>query len=220
MLNGLEAITGKGNFDIGEYIILLMLNIFSKYNGHLAMLAKNSVIKNLIYDLPKTNYKINDIVALNIDTKKHFDVSVDASLFKCTFKPTNKVSFTCKVSSIVSPTAIENEFGWVGNKFVSNITIYKRNIKYDGISPYIWRQGVKHDCSKIMELDLINNKYVNGLKRELDLEKKLIYGLVKSSDLNSPIIRKPRKYVIITQKELVKIQPIYQISSQNFINIS
>lgn len=84
------------------------------------------------------------------------------------------------ISSLVSPTSVENEFGWVDGKFVSNVTTYGKNIKYDGISPYIWRQGVKHDCSKIMELDFIDNKYVNGLKRELDLEKELIYGLVKS----------------------------------------
>jgi len=85
-LNGLDAITGKGNFDIGEYIILMMLNSFSKYNGHMAMLAKNSVIKNLIYDLPRTNYQVDDMIALEIDTKKFFDASVKASLFECSFK--------------------------------------------------------------------------------------------------------------------------------------
>jgi hypothetical protein len=255
-LNGLDAITGKGNFDIGEYIILMMLNLFSKYNGHMAMLAKNSVIKNLIYDLPRTNYQVDDMIALEIDTKKFFDVSVKASLFECSFKhnnfsftPVKKVTdkagakikevgdgslklpssnasltgFTCKVSSLISPTSIENEFGWVSGKFVSDVTLYAKNIKYDGDSPYIWRQGVKHDCSKIMELDFVNNKYVNGLKRELDLEKELIYGLVKSSDLDSLVITKPRKYVIITQKKIGedtaylsdKFPKLYQYLTEN-----
>lgn len=200
-LNGLEAITGKGNFDIGEYIILTMLNSFSEYNGHMAMLAKNSVIKNLIYDLPKTNYRIKDMVALKIDAKKFFDASVEASLFKCCFK-SNKVFLTCKVSSLISPTLIESEFGWVNEKFVSNVTLYKKNLKYDGASPCIWRQGIKHDCSKIMELDFLNNRYVNGFKREVDLEKDLIYGLVKSSGLDSLVITKPKKYLIVTQKRV------------------
>lgn len=199
--NGLEAITGKGNFDIGEYIILMMLNSFSEHNGNMAMLAKNSVIKNLIHDLPKTNYKINNMTSLSIDAKKYFGAAVNASLFKCNFK-SNNPTFTCKVSSLSSQTIDKNEFGWVRDKFVSNIAFYKNNKKYDGISPYIWRQGVKHDCSKIMELNLVNNQYVNGLKIKLDLEKDLIYGLVKSSDLNSPIITKTRKHVIITQKSI------------------
>ena len=199
--NGLEAITGKGNFDICEYIILMMLNSFSKYNGHLAMLAKNSVIKNLIYDLPSANYKINDLIALKIDAKKFFNASVEASLFQCSFR-TNKSSFICKVSSFLSPTSVEQEFGWIGDKFVSDVTLYKMIRNYDGNSPYVWRQGIKHDCAKIMELQSLDGKYLNGFKKELELEEELIYGLVKSSDLDSPVIRKPKRYVIVTQKRV------------------
>lgn len=202
-LNGFEAITGKGNFDICEYILLMMLNSFSKYNGHMAMLTKNSVIKNLIHDLPVTKYKINNISALKIDAKKYFDASVAASLFRCNLGRNNKnMSFNCKTSSLIAPDSIEHIFGWSDDKFVSDVIMYEKNKKYDGISPYIWRQGIKHDCSKIMELQLLNNKYCNGLNEELDIEKELIFGLIKSSDLNSLVIRKPRKYVIITQRKI------------------
>lgn len=201
-LNGLDAITGKGNFDISEYIILMMLNSFSKYKGCMAMLAKNSVIKNLVHHLRTTSYKVNDMVALRIDARKYFDVSVEASLFKCSFNA-NETSLNCKVSSLDSPNSIRNIFGWVGNKFAANTVLYEKNKEYEGVSPFTWRQGIKHDCSKIMELQLSgNNKYINGFKKELDLEKELIYGLLKSSDLDSLIITKPRKYVIITQKKI------------------
>jgi len=223
-LNGLEAITGKGNFDICEYIILMMLNSFSKYNGHLAMLAKNSVIKNLIYDLPSANYKVNDLIALKIDVKEFFNASVEASLFKCSFRP-NKSSFICRVSSLLSPTSIDQEFGWIGDKFVSDVTLYKMNKRYDGNSPYVWRQGVKHDCSKIMELQSLDGGYLNGFKKELDLEEELIYGLVKSSDLDSPVIKNPKRYVIVTQKRVGedtsyladKCPKVYQYLTENKI---
>jgi hypothetical protein len=203
-LNGLDAITGKGNFDICEYIILLMLNSFSKCKGHFAMLTKNSVIKNLIYDLPSMSYKISNIVALKIDAKQYFNASVEASLFKCDLGSNNeKMSFTCKTSLFIASESIENIFGWDGDKFVSDIILYEKNKKYDGISPYIWRQGIKHDCSKIMELQLVdNNKYRNGLNEELDIEEDLIFGLVKSSDLNSPVVTRPRRHVIVTQKRI------------------
>lgn len=203
-LNGFDAITGKGNFDICEYIILMMLNSFSKYKGHLAMLSKNSVIKNLIYDLPAMKYSIGNMAALKIDAKKYFNASVEASLFKCSLDGNYKdASLTCNVSSLGRPHSIENTFGWIEEKFVSDIILYEKNTKYDGVSPYIWRQGLKHDCSKIMELELLENgRYRNGLNEEEDIEEDLIFGLVKSSDLNSPVVTKPRRQVIVTQRKI------------------
>ena len=38
--NGLDAMTGKGNFDIAEYITLMLLDVFQTHNGHLALLVK------------------------------------------------------------------------------------------------------------------------------------------------------------------------------------
>ncbi len=199
--NGLEAITGKGNFDIGEYIILMMLNTFAKHNGYMAMLAKNSVIKNLIQDLPKTNYDIFDIVALKFDAKTYFNASVEASLFKCKFGRSSHQNI-CKISSLDSPDLVESEFGWVDRKFVSDVALYQKSKAFDGHCPFIWRQGVKHDCSKILELKMVNNKYINGFNEELTLEDDLIFGLAKSSDIQSPLISMPRKYIILTQKRV------------------
>ncbi len=34
--NGFDAITGKGNFDIGEYISIKLISVFSEFNGHFA----------------------------------------------------------------------------------------------------------------------------------------------------------------------------------------
>jgi hypothetical protein len=199
--NGLNAITGKGNFDIGEYIILMMLNSFAKCKGQMAMLAKNSVIKNLLQEVPKTTYKISEMVALRFNAKLIFNAAVEASLFKCKFGQTSK-QFVCKVSSLESPNLVENEFGWVDSKFVSNVTLYGESKYFDGICPFIWRQGVKHDCSKILELDLVDGEYVNGFNERIGLEDDLIFGLVKSSDIQSSLVTKPRKFIIIPQKKV------------------
>lgn len=203
-LNGLDAITGKGNFDICEYIILMMIKLFSKCNGHMAMLTKNAVIKNLVYDLPKMNYNINNAVALRINAKESFDASVEASLFKCSFgRNNNQSAVSCKVSSLHTPNIVENTFGWVGDKFVSDMISYGKSKKYDGVSQYMWRQGIKHDCSNIMELEMLpTNKYRNGFGQEVDIEDEIVYGLIKSSDLNLPVISQHRKYVIVTQKTI------------------
>ncbi|MDI6767075.1 MAG: hypothetical protein QME52_09665 [Bacteroidota bacterium] len=199
--NGLDAITGKGNFDIGEYIILSMLNAFANRNGSLAMLAKNSVIKNVLQDLPKTNYSISNLFSLKFDAKLYFNASVEASLFRCDFaQKENKL--TCKVASLESPQVIESEFGWANEKFVSDVSLYQEVQSFDGSSPFVWRQGVKHDCSKILELDLIEGKYKNGFNKFIDIEDDLIFPLVKSSDIQNGLILTHRKFVIITQKKV------------------
>ncbi|HPO63993.1 MAG TPA: hypothetical protein PK762_13015, partial [Candidatus Kapabacteria bacterium] len=59
--NGLDAITGKGNFDIAESITLTLLDNFQKCFGNLALLVKNIVIKNIVFDQKKKNYNINTI---------------------------------------------------------------------------------------------------------------------------------------------------------------
>jgi hypothetical protein len=197
----LDAITGKGNFDIGEYIILMVLDAFSQRTGSLAMLAKNIVIKNVVQDLPNANHSISNLVALKFDAKQYFNAAVDASLFKCTFGQ-KELSLSCKVASLDSPESTENVFGWVEDKFVSDIDLYKNSKDYDGASPFIWRQGVKHDCSKILELDYVNGVYKNGFADELDIEDDLIYPLVKSSDIQNSPLSIPRKFVIITQKKV------------------
>lgn len=199
--NGLDAITGKGNFDIGEYIILMMLKLFTKQNGYMAMLAKKSVIKNIIFDLPKTNYYIYDMAALKFDAMEHFNASVEASLFTCRFGKST-YEYICKVSSLDSLDSIESKFGWIGCKFVSDVDLYQNSSEFDGTCPFIWRQGIKHDCSKILELEMEKDKFVNGFNEELSLEDDLIYGLVKSSDIQLPLIACPRKFTILTQKKV------------------
>ena len=82
---GIDAITGKGNFDIGEFISLKMLGLFSNENGYFTFLIKNSVIKNIVFEQKKNKYPISDIEKHTINAKKEFGAAVDASLFLCKF---------------------------------------------------------------------------------------------------------------------------------------
>ncbi|NOZ60820.1 MAG: N-6 DNA methylase [Calditrichaeota bacterium] len=197
-LNGLEAITGKGNFDIGEYISLLMLENFSQLKGKMAFLIKNAVIKNLVHDLQKFGYTISDIGSYHINAKQFFNAAVDASLFTCNLGNKGE-KIICEYFEGINTEKKINEFGWLDGKFISDIRAYKKNSKYDGISPFEWRQGVKHDSSKVFELIRKEGYFENGLGEKVDIEGELVYGLLKSSDLKDKIIDKTRKFVIITQ---------------------
>jgi len=196
---GIDAITGKGNFDIGEYISLQILRNFDKCKGIFAFLVKNSVVKNILHNQWQSKHQIGNIRKLNIDAKKEFNVSVDACLFLSNFNLTPE--YICQEIDFYTQEEI-TEFGWHKDKFVYSISDYNKAENLDGKSPFVWRQGMKHDCSKIMELDRFNAHFINGFKQEVSPEKNLLYGLLKSSDLKDEVIDSYRKTTIVTQKKV------------------
>lgn len=99
--SGLDAMTGKGNFDIAEYITLMMIETFQHQDANMALLVKNTVIKNIVFDQYSNKYAISDIEKHCIDSKKEFNASVEASLFYCQIKSKLihiKTLFTCQNS--------------------------------------------------------------------------------------------------------------------------
>ena len=197
--NGLDAMTGKGNFDIAEYIILSLLDTFQNTNGYLALLLKNSVIKNIIFDQKSKQYRIGNIEKYSIDSKKEFNVSVDSSLFLCRLN-TNP-EFKCSEYNFYDKQFCF-DFGWLGNKFVSNINNYSATNSIDGTCPYVWRQGIKHDAASVMELERKNGHFQNGLKEDVLIEEGLLFGFLKSSDLKNTVILETRKFTIVTQTKV------------------
>lgn len=198
--SGLDAMTGKGNFDIAEFITLTMIETFQNMKGNLLLLVKNSVIKNIVFDQNKNRYKISAIEKHCIDSKKEFNVSVEAALFYC--KLNTPPTFECTEFDFYNNQKSQLKFGWLNDKFVSNIDTYIHTKEIDGECPFVWRQGLKHDCSIVMELDKVNGHYVNGLNEEVKLEDGLVYGILKSSDLKNTVINQTRKFTIVTQKKV------------------
>ncbi len=197
-LKGIESITGASNFDICEYIILDLLNQYKDTNTKIALLCKTSVVTNIIKEINKYEFKISNIKMYLFDAKKVFGVNCEACLFFA--KLDNICEETVNVYNIEKPKDLIYKFGWKKNKFYSNFNMVNSN--FDGKFPIEWRQGIKHDCSKIMELKLINNKYFNGLKEEVNIESNLVYPLLKSSDLKEKYINKSDKFVIVTQSKV------------------
>lgn len=196
---GFDAMTGKGNFDIGEYVSYTMLRFFDKHKGFFAFLIKNSVVKNIIQDQQRNEFRISDSEKLNIDCKKEFNVSVNACLFLTHLN--SKPSYTCEEFDLYTREAVTT-FGWYKDKFVYSVQDYDESSIVDGKSTFIWRSGVKHDCSKVMELEKVNGHFKNALGEEIKLENDLTYGLLKSSDLKGDKTNSFRKSTIITQKKI------------------
>ncbi len=199
--DGLDALTGKSNFDIGEFILLRLLELFSRQRGTLAMLCKNSVVKNIVEALPHLQYKVSNIRAYRIDAKREFGASVEASLLVLDMG-VSKSTFSCRLATFSQPNQTLGVFGWTGNKFVSDIEGYTQVAHLDGKSPFVWRQGLKHDCSKVMELRVAGGSLVNGHSQTVEIEDEWLYWLLKSSDLQAFEIKRASRKVIVPQYHL------------------
>ena len=197
---GLDAMTGKGNFDIGEYITQNLIRNFQNHQGNMAFLVKNIVIKNITFDQKRNDFLIKNLQKYHFDAKKEFNASVEASLFFCEFN--DEAEQFCREVNLDKNEPFENTFGWVNNKFVAIMEDYETYANIDGICPFEWRQGVKHDCTAVMELRKEGDYFFNAQDEKIELENDLVYPFLKSSDLKNKEVTEVRKYTIIPQKKI------------------
>ena len=195
---GIDAVTGKGNFDISESMLRQYINWIKNGKSIIAVLCKKSVArKSFKYAYEQKDFNVEGHI-YSIDAKKYFDASVDACLFILT--PSAKKT-DCYIYSDLLSNRKNSAIGIRNNIWVSNFHYYNRwkhlmAKKHD----YVWRSGVKHDCSKVFELIKNKSFYTNGYNKVYDLEASCIYPLMKSSDIKHDSTASPRKFILITQK--------------------
>lgn len=198
-LKGIDAITGTSNFDICEYIILQLINEYRDTNAIIVMLCKTSVARNVFKEL-KRNYiafEICDI--LEFDASKVFGINASACILFIQLSDKNVSSDVCNVYDFENPAMLKSQFGFSNGRFYSNLDVTTEN--FDGRCCFEWRQGVKHDCSKVMELTLCNDTLQNGKKETVQIETDIIFPLVKSSMFKTPVLHNFSKFVIVTQRK-------------------
>jgi hypothetical protein len=200
-LNGLAALTGKSNFDLNESILLRLMELFGTRRGALALLCKNSVIKNWVDLLPRLPYRVQEIQSLEIDAQKHFCAAVAASLLFVRFGGASR-ALQCRVASLDETLANSRVFGWHEGKFVSDVERYRRRAALDGECPFVWRQGIKHDCAAVMELQVKEGNLINGDGEKVCVERDFVFPLLKSSDLRAVKAPLPRRAVIVPQRRI------------------
>ncbi len=199
-LKGLDALTGSSNFDICEFMFLELIDNFKNSNTTIALLCKTIVARNVFKELKRRNINFSDCRMITFDANKVFGVSVDACLFIVDLNSSDKSINKCKVFNFDNLTTQLSVFGYKGDKFFSSLN--DNAIDIDGKCCFDWRQGVKHDCSKIMELNEKFGIYINGNNKELDIEETIVFPLVKSSHIKKPIITTFKKRVIVTQRKI------------------
>lgn len=199
-LKGIDAITGASNFDICEYIILQLINEYRESNTVIAMLCKTSVARNVFKELKRNYVPFVSCDILEFDASKVF--SINASACVLVIQLSDKTADSpdiCNVYDFECPETTKSQFGYSNGQLYSNLDTSIDS--FDGKCCFEWRQGVKHDCSKVMELTLRNGMLQNGQKETVQIEHDIVFPLIKSSMFKAPVIHSFSKYVIVTQKK-------------------
>jgi hypothetical protein len=199
--NGLDALTGKSNFDISEWMLIQLCEHLHLYDGSLAMLCKTSVARKVLKHIWRNQLHFCDVSMHRIDADHHFGVSVEACLLVCR----TGVSTTARQCPVYQGLSNKQKISMVGivdSELVADMEKYAKWSFLDGFEQYKWRSGVKHDCAKVMELVPHSGKLLNGMGEFCDLESDFLYPLFKSSDIAQNKVGAPRKWVLITQRNV------------------
>ena len=196
---GLDALTGKSNFDISEWMLIQVVQWLQKRDATLAMLCKTSTARKLLNYLHSQKLNLAECATYTIDAKKYFDANVDACVLVCKFDAHSR-NYFCDVFSSLE-ISDSHRIGYHNNLLVKDIDAFsKLSYLYAVNSGAKWRSGVKHDCSSVMELKKIDNYFVNTLGEVVDIEETYLFPLIKGSGVAQNRINATDRYMLITQK--------------------
>lgn len=195
-LGGIDALTGSSNFDICEYIILQLLDEYKDTNSTICMLCKTSVARNIILEISRNQVAYQKIELLNFNSSKVFGISAAACVLviQLSSHVVGNSKIICEVKDFETKELSDTLI--VSGGVIKSSRV---NANLEGKCQLIWRQGVKHDCGNVMELDLKGDSFINKAKETVYIEETLIFPLVKSSYFKKPVIHEFSKYVLVTQ---------------------
>jgi hypothetical protein len=195
---GLDAITGKSNFDISEWMLSKELEWISGHSAVFAMLCKTSVARKVLLRAWRNKLLLEKAAIYNIDAAKHFSVAVDACLLVVHGATKQKIP-NCWVYESLSKSSPCRVIGFAKNSLIADMDAFERCKNLEGKSPFRWRSGIKHDCAAVMELTNEGNKYRNGLGEIVELEPDYVYPMLKGSQLANGLISNPSMSMLVTQ---------------------
>lgn len=196
---GFDAITGKSNFDISEWMLLQYLEWLNGRRGCIAVLCKTTVARKVLAHAWKRSDRLTSSRLYLVDAMKYFGASVEACFLVMEMGTSGAKE--CDVFNGLKDTHPMHSFGYYDDTLVSDVDRYKRWQHLRGADPaYVWRSGIKHDCAKVLELNREQGTFRNGYGQVVAVEDDHLYPLYKSSDVANGTRKGPRKYLLVTQR--------------------
>ena len=201
-LNGYAALTGASNFDISEYILIKIIRELADENPTVAMLCKTAVARKVMSFCQKHKLPINHAKIIQIDAFRWFNASTDACVFIFSVGEEER-NYDAEVYDTIASVTPVKKIGFRNGNIISNKGEYLHLSHIDGYFPFVWRQGVKHDASSVVELRIGDDGvYYNKYGELVDVEDEYLYPFVKSSDLNKSDPTISNRWIIVPQKRL------------------
>jgi hypothetical protein len=196
---GFDAISGKSNFDISEWMLLDVLRWFKGRSGHIAMLVKTAVARKVLAHAERQKLPVREADIFCIDAKKDFNASVEACLLVIRLSEhASDATYDYSIFKNLNDTR-GRRVGHRDGLTVGDLDAFESSSFLLGECPQKWRSGIKHDASAVMELTRTSCGFVNGRGEVIDIEMDFLFPLLKGSDIGSG---KPwrEKFVLVTQR--------------------
>jgi len=197
---GIDAITGKSNFDISQWMIETLIDAVHGKRATLAFLCKSMVARRVIQNTWKKYGPTFRPSLFRIDAKLHFQASVDACLLCGTFDDTSK-SYAAPLFESLDRNRPLQTFGWHDQRLVANQHALDRHKQLCAdTKTRNWRSGLKHDCQSVFVLHQANTGYTTLGGEQLDLEPEAIFPYWTATDLFHNRATYKSKRLIVTQR--------------------
>jgi hypothetical protein len=167
----------------------------------MAMLCKTAIARKVLVHAWKNDISLTGSEIHSIDAALSFGAAVDACLLVCTLSPASH-NRDCRVYRRLGDTEPAATIGYHDDQLVADVSAYERWKHLGGHEVYKWRSGIKHDCSKVMELWKEGNRYRSGLDELIELEWDYLYPMLKSSEITKGRSKEPTRWMLVTQKAM------------------
>jgi hypothetical protein len=192
-LTGLDALTGRSNFDVSEWMIAHLLERLIGRSFLLAMLCKVGVARKLLLRSVREKWPLQGEI-VRVDAREHFDAAVDAVLLVV---KAGDSETAWSIYPSFDATKACSLLGVVDDQLTPDVDAFLATRDLEGPSALIWRSGLKHDCAELLELVPRGDGLENGRGQRVDVESARVFPLLKGSDVAHG--RAPKRWVIVPQ---------------------
>ena len=184
-LRGIEAITGRSNFDISESVLQTLLLAMRPDQDSLAMLIKTATARKVLRFAWSRGMQFSHASMHEIDADESFGVSCDACLLL--LRPSDRAAAS-PLRSVTGLPDLDSDddvvgFGWSDGRLVSDPEEAEATQHLQGAGGHAWRSGVKHDVAGVLELTEQDGSLFSRDGRQVDIEFDRVYPLAKGADV-------------------------------------
>lgn len=203
--SGIDAITGKSNFDISEWMLLDILTRLGRRDATIAMLCKTAVARKVLRHASERQLAIAHAHLTKIDAMAAFSVAVDACLLTIHLSPSCVPNYDFAVYEEMAGEGASHDrratvMGHRCGLAVSDLRAFELHRYLIGSSPVRWRSGVKHDAYRVMEFERTASGLTNGHGETIDIEDTYLYPMLKGRALFCGETTPTMRYMLVPQR--------------------